>query len=1441
MFPRTRNDRVRSARRNAPRFRPELAGAALEDRQLLTVYNWILNGDGAFNNAANWRDQNNQAGVPGASDVANIGVSNINVSIPSGTAVNQLVTTASTRLNLAGSLTLNNVASTSSLGVLVMPAGSVVNVTGGTAFLRSGGDIRGTFNVSANAQATFQDGLYNLNAGATFSGAGVFELSGGAIFNKNVNVVAPANFTMSGGLFDGDGNFLINNTLTWTGGQFVGNGTTTASASSTININGGSTKYVTGGHILNLNGTVNFDGIGELDGGPGATINNAGTFNILSDAPIANGGAGARLVINNLASGVITKSGGSGTTSIAGNYLNNAGTINVNSGSILLNGDGIQTGTFNVAAGSTFFFGADIDLNFGTKLNGAGTYQVYQTTTSVNTDITVANLTFSGGIINGTATLTIGSKLNWTAGSFREAGTTTALAGSTVTLSGGNPKYLQDGRILNLNGTTNWTGVGELDGGPGSTINNAGTFNIQNNVVFGNGGAGARVIFNNSGTINKSGGGLTLFQDNILNNSGTVNVTSGNLQLNGDGVQTGAFNVSQGQNLIFSSAIDLNAGTVLNGAGTYQLTEDSLTINTPISVANFLFSAGTRDGLSPLTITGRFDWTGGTTQESGVTTAAAGSIINISGANTKYLQGGHTLNLNGNTAWTGVGEFDGGPGSVVNNAGTFTIQNDAVFGNGGAGAQVTFNNLQGATLTKAGGVGATGFDGNSLNNRGTVNVNSGTLRLNGGGTNFSTINVGAAGNLLFANNYTLDANSSIAGTGIANLSNGSLSLPAGTTNIANFQLSGGTVVGSGNLNVTSQLVWTGGTFGSTTGTTTIPAGSTLQILGNSGKSLDGRTLQILGIANWGGAGDINISSNGQLIVAQGGTFNIQSDRTLSGNGSVSVRGTLVKNTTAGTTTLSGPAITIDGGNLSVATGLLSLANGVTVNAGAGSVNLIGGVLATQGSSAILLNGGSLNGPGTIQGNVTNNGGLINTGAALGSILQVTGNYTQNANGTLAVKVGGVNPGQYDVLNVGGAATLGGNLATNLVNGFKPDVSNAFQVLTFASRTGTSNFSNYNGYRGIFNTPATTLNLARVKPTMGDFDGDGKADLSLFKRSTSTTSYLGTAIGSRSVAFGPANAVYPAPGDYQGDGKADITLFQPSNVKYGIMPSDGSPAYFDNYSTPSFTPTANDIPIAADYDGDGKTDVAYFRPSTATWSYRSSSSGIYTTLNFGAGNSDQPIPADFDGDGKADLALYRPSTSTFIIQFSSGGSRVQQFGAANSDIPVTGDFDGDGRFDIAIFRPSTSGFVYISSINNGQVSVPLAGAIGTLDQPVTLDYDGDGKTDFALYRPSTSTFSVLYSSSNPATPVTTQYGAVGDVPVYLPWTIRPYGLRSTSGTGGSAASHLTSSVPKAAAAKLATVGNSQTVLLDVVTTPVTHKLQKHRRDAAIRKLTHRAGH
>ncbi len=124
----------------------------------------------------------------------------------------------------------------------------------------------------------------------------------------------------------------------------------------------------------------------------------------------------------------------------------------------------------------------------------------------------------------------------------------------------------------------------------------------------------------------------------------------------------------------------------------------------------------------------------------------------------------------------------------------------------------------------------------------------------------------------------------------------------------------------------------------------------------------------------------------------------------------------------------------------------------------------------------------------------------------------------------------------------------------------------------------------------------------------------------------------------------------------------------------LRSSGGNRAFQFGNSADKITP--------GDFTGDGKTDIAFWRPSTAQWFVLRSEDGSFYAFPFGS-PGDIPVPADYDGDGKTDAAVFRPSELNWYIQLSGGGVIVQQFGAFG-DKPVVADYDGDGRADAQEF-------------------------------------------------------------------------------------------------------------------------------------------------------------
>ena len=82
-----------------------------------------------------------------------------------------------------------------------------------------------------------------------------------------------------------------------------------------------------------------------------------------------------------------------------------------------------------------------------------------------------------------------------------------------------------------------------------------------------------------------------------------------------------------------------------------------------------------------------------------------------------------------------------------------------------------------------------------------------------------------------------------------------------------------------------------------------------------------------------------------------------------------------------------------------------------------------------------------------------------------------------------------------------------------------------------------------------------------------------------------------------------NGDKPVVGDYDGDGKQDLSVFR-GGIWYRINSSDGS-FYAESFGIDT------DMPVPADYDGDNRDDIAVFRPSNGNWYFHNSGNGQYS--------------------------------------------------------------------------------------------------------------------------------------------------------------------------------------------------------------------------------------
>jgi hypothetical protein len=225
----------------------------------------------------------------------------------------------------------------------------------------------------------------------------------------------------------------------------------------------------------------------------------------------------------------------------------------------------------------------------------------------------------------------------------------------------------------------------------------------------------------------------------------------------------------------------------------------------------------------------------------------------------------------------------------------------------------------------------------------------------------------------------------------------------------------------------------------------------------------------------------------------------------------------------------------------------------------------------------------------------------------------------------------------------------------------------------------------------------------VTMVIGDFDGDGNLDFATADPADGVHIFLGNGDGTfrQGATYGTNGAFYPVVGDFNGDGKPDLVV-DTTGAGLQILLGNGDGTFQNPRTIVQRRPKetglgcGSGIPfVIDDFNGDGKTDVAYC-------------SGAYAQIGIVLGNGDgtfkKPVyyhagnnysewafaAGDFNSDGKTDFVVWYfknwPRGLTFATLLGNGDGSFQKETTVRlpdnmEDVAIVpGDFNSDGLLD-----------------------------------------------------------------------------------------------------------------------------------------------------------------
>ncbi len=209
-----------------------------------------------------------------------------------------------------------------------------------------------------------------------------------------------------------------------------------------------------------------------------------------------------------------------------------------------------------------------------------------------------------------------------------------------------------------------------------------------------------------------------------------------------------------------------------------------------------------------------------------------------------------------------------------------------------------------------------------------------------------------------------------------------------------------------------------------------------------------------------------------------------------------------------------------------------------------------------------------------------------------------------------------------------------------------------------------------------------------------------ATVGVFDRATATfVLRLGNSPQSpfRRVRFGSAGDV-PVVGDWNGDGRTDLGVYRAATHTFEI--AEGG--VVRTISTP-FSVGRDEQPLAGDWDGGGRDTVALYRPADHLLRWAAANlpdTQWRQTREEGGANS--VVAGKWRCNGRTELAFFSPPGS---FRFPADDAAGTPFPFARSgDVPVAGDWNGDGTVTIGVYRPSSGTFFLRNAFSEGPADV-----------------------------------------------------------------------------------------------------------------------------------------